>query len=360
MVIEILDSESDFVAVKDRWNELADEPFLSWEWNYWWWKHLGQDCELRIVTAVNNGMICGIAPFVLERRNRENCLRFLGSGKACTDHVQMIVPPADADAFEAAIADQIRRKGGVFSDVSLLEFEGVAKDSNGSELCKMLGDSFWSYRRQLESTWFVHLPDSWETFVLQRRKSLRRKIRKAEKRYSSGEAVAKSTSSGLDFDFAFDTLVDLHQRRFISKGESGVFSDDCFTRFLRSATRELAERGQRAEVVIVEVQGTPIAAQLYLNSSLGPQMYQSGMCTESMSLEPGHLLYVHTFKRAIEAGYPQFDFLRGDEPYKQNWGGVRSPLYTLRCVSNRLPNTCKHQMIRGLRQLKGWTKEVIG
>jgi CelD/BcsL family acetyltransferase involved in cellulose biosynthesis len=113
-----------------------------------------------------------------------------------------------------------------------------------------------------------------------------------------------------------------------------------------------------AEIVIAEVLGAPITAQLYLHGPRGPQMYQSGICDKSMKLEPGHLLYAHMVKRAITEGCAEFDFLRGNESYKQDWGGVQSPLSTVRCVSNRLPSTFKHQVIRGLRQLNSWTKEA--
>ena len=356
MKIELLESEPAFLAVKDGWNELACEPFQSWEWNYWWWKHLGHDSQLRIITAVKHGKLCGIAPFIVTSRGGETCLRFIGSGEACTDHVQLIVAQDHTHEFCDAIASQTHQKQGFLSDVSLLEFEGVSPASNANTLCERLGNRFWSYRIDLESTWLVRLPSSWETFAAQRHKSLRRKIRKAETRYLTGEAVAKSTKTGLDFESAFDTLVDLHQKRFTSKGEPGVFSDDSFTCFLRNATRELATRG-KAEIITAEVCGKPITAQLYLHGSRGPQMYQSGICDQSMKLDPGHLLFVHAITSAIDDGCTEFDFLRGDDKYKRAWGGTPSPLCTIRCVSNRLPSTLKHQVIRGLRQLNSWTKD---
>ena len=109
--------------------------------------------------------------------------------------------------------------------------------------------------------------------------------------------------------------------------------------------------------MIAEVDGETIAAHLYLQSSRGPQMYQSGICSKRMELEPGHLLFVHQFKHAIESGCAEFDFLRGDDRYKRAWGGRQSSLSTVRCVSNRLPSTLKHQFIRGLHQLHSWTKD---
>jgi CelD/BcsL family acetyltransferase involved in cellulose biosynthesis len=356
MKIELIESEHDFLALKDGWNELTCEPLSSWEWNYWWWKHLGQNCGLRIIAATRNGALCGVAPLVVDTRGGELCARFIGSGKACTDHVQLIAAPDDVNEFCVAVADQAHQEQGFLSDISLLELEGVSPGSNAHTLCRQMRSRFWNYQLGLESTWPIRLPGSWETFVAERHKSLRRKIRKAEKRYEAGEAVARSTNDDLDFDSAFETLVELHQSRFNSKGQPGVFADEAFAQFLRNATRSLAARGNRAEIVIAEVGGEPVAAQLYLQGSRGPQMYQSGICSRRMNLEPGHLLFVHQLKHAINSGCAEFDFLRGDDRYKRAWGGVQSPLNTIRCVSNRLPNTWKHQLIRGLHQLNSWTK----
>lgn len=358
MKIELIESEPEFLAIRDGWNSLTHEPLQSWEWNYWWWKHLGQDCQLRILTATKHGQICAVAPLVVSSHNGEIGARFLGSGKACTDHARLVVEHDDVAEFCHAIAEETNPKSGLLADVSLLEFEGVSPDSNVNTLCEQLGSRYWNYRIDLESTWLVPLPHCWESFVTDRHKSLRRKIRKAEKRYQSGEAVARSTKEGLDFESAFDTLVDLHQNRFESKGEPGVFSDERFAAFLRNAARDLVSSGDRAEIIVAEVQSEAIAAQLYLQSSRGPQMYQSGICSDHMDLEPGHLLFVHQFQKAIDNGCAEFDFLRGDDHYKHAWGGQPSPLYTIRCVSNRFPSTLKHQLLRGLHHLNSWTKET--
>ena len=89
-------------------------------------------------------------------------------------------------------------------------------------------------------------------------------------------------------------------------------------------------------------------------------MYQSGVCDQSMRYEPGHLLFTHTIKRAISDGKAEFDFLRGNEPYKRYWGATERPLFKVRCVSNGLSATLKHQFIRGLRSVKSmmWNAPV--
>ncbi len=353
MNIRIIQNESDFISIKESWNAIASEPLQSWEWNYWWWKHLAQHNPLRIFAAYQKGIVRGIAPFFVESRHGEKCLRFLGSGKTCTDYLQIIAQDEIKIEFCFAIANEIQNN---LDRVSLVELEGVAGTDYDQLFCERLNDSFWRYDQQLASTWVVDLPKTWDEFAAGRHKSLRRKIRKAEKRYKSGQANVESTRDELGFEEAFDLLAELHQKRFVSKGKRGVFSDARFKDFLKNATRALSEKGH-AEIIVCRVDGQPIVAHLYLNGSNGPQMYQSGICDQSMHLEPGHLLFTHTVHRAIDEGHSTFDFLRGDEHYKSLWGGAPIPLYTIRCVSNRFYSTMTHQVIRGLRGIKRALKD---
>lgn len=356
MNIIAITSESQFLQLKDQWKKLNNEPLRSWEWNYYWWKFLGQDFELRIIVGTEGDRVVGIAPFIVESRKSEACLRFIGSGRTCTDYAQLIVADGYSEEFCSAIVDEVKRPSGLLSDVLLVELEGVSTDVNSFGLSELLGGEFWNYSRDLESTWVAELPEEWDEFLKQRCKSLRRKIRKGLKRYDSGEAVGLSTEEGLDFEAAFETLVELHQQRFVAKGEPGCFADRRFYDFLKHATMELHEQGL-AHIVQCQHLDEVVATHICLMTENGFQMYQSGIQINKMEIEPGHLILTHIFKSAIERGYTNVDFLRGNERYKRNWGGKPTALYTVRCVSNRMSSTFKHQFIRGARQLKNWARD---
>jgi len=167
----------------------------------------------------------------------------------------------------------------------------------------------------------------------------------------NGEVTIGSTIDGLELEFAFDTLVDLHQQRFVSKGESGAFADPKFTAFLKSAAAELIDQ-EKAEIKIGFVGDKPFAAQFYLFGETGPQLYQAGASADSMSLEPGHLMITDAVQKAIAAGHSELDLLRGSEPYKVYWGAKPQKLLTVRCVSRRLAPTFVNRAIIGLQNLK--------
>lgn len=356
MNIRLITTETEFRQIKDQWKRLTNEPLRSWEWNFNWWKYLGQDYDLRVVIATEGDQVVGIAPFVVESRQGESCLRFIGSGRTCTDYAQLIVADGFTEEFCKAIVGEVIKPDGLLSSVSLIELEGVSADVNSIELPEHFAGDFWNYSRDLESTWVVELPEDWNEFVKQRCKSLRRKIKKSLKRYETGEAVCLNTEDGLDFESAFEKLVELHQQRFTARGEPGCFADRRFYDFLKNAAMEL-HKEDLVHIVQCRYQDEVVATHLYLMTENGMQMYQTGIQINQMKLEPGHLILSHVVKNAIDRKFKTLDFLRGNERYKRNWGGKPTTLYTVRCVSNRMSSTLKHQMIRGARQIKTWAKE---
>ncbi len=354
MQIGIIRTGEEFQELKPSWMELSTEPFKSWDWNYWWWKHFGDPEKLCIITAKSGDCLVGVAPFQFHKETGDKKLQFFGGGRVCTDYVQPIIKQGMESEFSKQLADELKNRNSELFGTTLIEIEG-ATCSAGLLDSEPLEKSYWNYQSELNSTWVVPLPNSWTEFVQGRNKSLRRKIRKAEKRFASGEATVQSTRQDLATDVAFETLVELHQERFVAKGEPGVFSDPKFKAFLGTAFEALASDG-RAEILVCSIGDRPIVAQLYWLNSTGPQLYQSGIRIDSMKYEPGHLLFTHAFRIAIEAGCAQFDFLRGDESYKSFWGAEQVPLYLSRFVSRSVVSTFKHQLIRGLKSAKKWLK----
>ena len=54
--------------------------------------------------------------------------------------------------------------------------------------------------------------------------------------------------------------------------------------------------------------------------------YNAGVDPDARDLSPGVLLVAEFIRRALADGARRFDFLRGDEPYKYEWGAVDEPI----------------------------------
>jgi len=335
----------EFNELRHGWNQLTSSPLHSFDWHFAWWdnfKHLGQ---LNLFVLEHENEILGIAPFFQDRWNGQRRIRFLGSGKTCTDYADLIVDDHWRDYFSAEIARE------VISTTAMLEMEGVNGTTQQILLEDSLAGEFWRYDTKMQPTWQLSLPQDWSSFKAGSRKSLKRKIKKAEKRLDSDEFNVRSTFDDLPLDQAWDTIVRLHQSRLESKGELGAFKDEQFETFLRDATQKLGQK-QRAEIIVAFHNGEPIGAHLVLHSPGTTQLYLAGILAEKSKLEPGHLLITFAVRRAIEQGCEIFDFLRGDQPYKPYWGAIPNQLRSIRFVSRSTIPTVLNQSFRLLRQVK--------
>ena len=58
-------------------------------------------------------------------------------------------------------------------------------------------------------------------------------------------------------------------------------------------------------------------------------LYNAGMDPEAREVSPGITGTAEYLKNRLAAGRRRFDFLRGDEPYKYEWGAVDEPIARL-------------------------------
>jgi CelD/BcsL family acetyltransferase involved in cellulose biosynthesis len=344
--LKTISTIEEFEQLQSPWDSLTNQPLRSFTWSIAWWKNFQHLGTLNILVLQADQQIVAIAPFFVDRWAGQSRLRFIGSGKTCTDYADLIVPDLLRATFTESIA-----KWAIENGICMLELEGVTGDAQQDEFENQLNERFWLYEKELEPTWQLKLNSNWEDFISGSKKSLRRKIRKAEKRLASEQFDARVTSEDLPIDEAFDVLVELHQNRFEDKGEKGAFSDDHFKAFLFEAFTQLSQRNE-AEIVVGYADGQAIAAQLYLMGPNGPLLYQAGVRVEAFNHEPGHLLFTYAARKATENGHQIFDFLRGNEPYKPYWGAEPVSLKTVRFVSKKAAPTAVNFGFRALRHLK--------
>ena len=85
----------------------------------------------------------------------------------------------------------------------------------------------------------------------------------------------------------------------------------------------------RLRLTFLSVGGRRIAAGVHLETPDSYLYYNAGVDPDARELSPG-VLMVHAYvRRALAAGVRRLDFLRGDEPYKYEWGAVDEPIFRL-------------------------------
>ena len=119
--------------------------------------------------------------------------------------------------------------------------------------------------------------------------------------------------------------VTLHRR---SREGKAKFMDARMERFFRRAIVALAARGA-ARLAFLDTAAGPVAAFVTLEWDATVALYNSGFDPERAALSPGLILLAHVIRDAIERGRRRFDFLRGEERYKYDFGPTPEEVYAV-------------------------------
>ncbi|HYN68926.1 MAG TPA: GNAT family N-acetyltransferase [Candidatus Eisenbacteria bacterium] len=155
------------------------------------------------------------------------------------------------------------------------------------------------------------------------RHEIRRKLRRA---LAVGEvALVESTDPVADLEI----FIDLHQRRW---GDDGLFpptpGGDQSRLFMRRLF-ELFGPGGPLRLSFLHVGPRRIGAAIHFETADTIYYYNAGIEPDARALSPGVLLVERLLRRAIERGLRRFDFMRGDESYKYEWGAADEPIQRL-------------------------------
>ena len=155
------------------------------------------------------------------------------------------------------------------------------------------------------------------------RHEIRRKVRRAE---AAGEVRLERSANPID---DLDAFVELHQKRWGAEGlfpptEGGAAS----RRFFAGLFEDCAPSGI-VDLSFLTVGDRRIAAGVTFDDGEAVYYYNAGVDPDARDLSPGVVMVARYIQRAIELGRTRLDFLRGDEPYKYEWGAVDSPIERL-------------------------------
>ena len=322
-------------ALADCWNDLADGcVFRGWTWLSTWWRHYGQartkcgavsaDIRRRLsVIVAHEGLpgaerLAAVLPCYVESSLlRGNVLRLLGDGEVCSDHLGLIADRRGYAAAAESIAEHLAQRG----DWDAIHFESVdLQDAASRELFATL--SRRGLRTGAESKarcWSIDLPRRWEDFLAMQSKSHRKQLRRAERRLRDASDVRwRLVTNADEFEGAWETLADLHQRRRRSLGEQGCFASAAWAGFHREVAGRLFAEG-RLRLSTLQLRNAPIAAEYHFAGDGATYAYQGGLDPENLPEQPGRLALIRCLQHAIAEGHSSFDLLRGDEAYKSHW-----------------------------------------
>jgi CelD/BcsL family acetyltransferase involved in cellulose biosynthesis len=381
--VHTLHELSELAPYRDEWDRLAgDCTFRTWNWLSTWWRHYGGDGgsatpaerrrarQLHVLmafedqppsgrTVATSERLVGVLPcYSVWTLAHGTTLRLLGDGEVCSDHLGLLADSNCSNAVAAAMAANLSDD----TTWALVDFPATDDDDAATAALFAALDAVDCDVSQYADnpTWAIDLPGDWEAFLALQSKSHRKQLRQAERRVLQGGRVAWHPVDDLaEFDAAWDTLVDLHQRRRKSLGEPGCFASPAWAAFHRDVAPQLLAAG-RLRLSWLELDGAPAAAEYHLAGTHTTFAYQGGVDPARLEEEPGRLSNIRTIQRAMSEGHTRFDFLRGDEPYKAHWRAEPRSTWRRQATAPRLLPRLRRQTWAGARQVSKIARKLTG
>jgi CelD/BcsL family acetyltransferase involved in cellulose biosynthesis len=349
------------LVTRDQWDALlagavSNVVFLTWQWQQGWWRHFGgaaqADCTLHLlVLRAERGAPLGIAPLFIAReplpppkpyvhgelrpdRSGEplRVVQFVG-GIDIADYLDVIASPENLEATWAAVLDYLID---IRDQWDAIDFHSLPQFSPSHDTVQRLGAkhglNFEVFPEDVCPV--LELPSDWNTYLMSLRKKdrheLRRKVRKLEGRDDVRWYLVPPTDRA-SLEEKMRVFLALHKQ---SGSDKAKFMDAQMEAYFLDMARDLADTGW-LDLAVLEVDGEPASA--YLSFCYGDRLYlyNSGYTPRFAGYSAGVALLAYRIHKAILQGIRYFDFLRGDEPYKYDFGAKDTYVYRALCLPRK-------------------------
>jgi CelD/BcsL family acetyltransferase involved in cellulose biosynthesis len=340
---EWIATTAQFHQLAEEWNELflraaPGNAFLTFEWMFTWWKHWGVDGRLAIVAVRNpRGRLVALAPFYVARSLPAALgarhLSFLADTHVGSDYLGLLTEPQCEGAAVEEIARTLVRHR---SQWDYLELHDAADGAGLALLSVSLEDAGMVACRTAASVCHhVPLPATFDEYLAGLSTNLRCNFRRRSRAIQGeGRTEFLALSDPADLERYFPELLRLHGMRSEQRGRHSAFLKPGVPAFHRDAVKALAARGW-ARLFLLRVDGETVAVLYGFSVGKTFQFYQCGMHTGWLRNGVGQLMIGNSIHEAIRTGHADYDFLRGDEPYKAQWAHQARHTVTLRFFDRR-------------------------
>ncbi len=328
MQLEVLQTETQWFAIANEWNQLLEEsiihiPFLRHEYLVAWWQHRGggewPESSLYIITARdNNDKLLGAAPMFLSKNHAGEPTLFLIGSVEISDFLDIIVREDNLDTFLDAILKHLT--GPNAPEWSSLELYNLLETSSTlSGIEKLTGKYGLMFQQErIQPAPIINLPNDFDEYLasLDKRygRELQRKLRNAMGYFIPVEWYDVEDEASLENE------INDFIRMMREEGEKDAFlTEEMVSQFHTIAQAALQAGWLKLSFLKV---GKEKAAG-YFNFDYNDRIwvYNSCLARKFGQLSPGIVLMGFLIQDSIEKNRKEFDLMRGDEEYKYHLGG---------------------------------------
>jgi CelD/BcsL family acetyltransferase involved in cellulose biosynthesis len=291
-------------------------------WLKSWWDVFGTNLEPRVVVVQRGSSVIGFAPLAKRRGTLFHSLEWVGSGRS--DHAPLLLHPSHAaQAFEAIVA-HLANQG----DWALLSLRTLQEaDVPSISACAA---TFGGVVTQEDVSPRVLVESSWDAYLAKKsskhRSNLRRLLRQA------GENAALEISCVTTADDALLRELDDVEKHSWKSSDGTLRMEGAGYRFYAAFLKAFSDE-KCLEVWCCRHHEKLIAYLITFRINQRIFYYNGAYRAQTLDgmpgFSPGTALIASAIKSAHDGGMTSFDFLRGDEPYKQLWKNEDRALYHL-------------------------------
>ena len=324
MTIERIHSAPEFLQLKEDWNALLSQsashvPFLRHEFQSQWWFNLGggewDNGDLFILLRRDsNHKLTGIAPFFISNQK----VHFIGSYEI-SDYLDLIASPEDLSGFISDIFDYLSSDlAPTWKTVDLYNLpENSSTISLMEEAAKAAG--FQTKVEIIQPAPAVQLPSNWQAYLDsledRYRQEISRKNRNADSYFLPVDWYIVNEEHDLDQEL--DDFLNLMANNL----EKEKFLTDQMKNQIKDSARAAFDEGW-LQLAFLTVGNIKAAGYLNFDYNEKIWIYNSGINSVFENLSPGWVLLSKIINWSIEQGKTEVDFMRGDEIYKYQFGGI--------------------------------------
>ncbi len=294
-------------------------PFVLPSWMNVWWDHFGNGFEPLLCVVGDGETPIGIAPFKL----KGDTASLMGSENVC-DYGDLITLPGHEEAFFSALLGKLKAKGVSQLDLGLLRPDSVIV-SGFAEFAKRQGCAVSIEAEDVSAE--MDIPGDFDAYLQTLNTKQRHEVRRKIRRLEEAGAVSYSFDGGIDnFDAEFGNFIGLFA---LAKDEKAGFMTPEMSSFFRDLAFAMAKAGLlRLGTLTFDSKVAAMIMAFDYNDTV--YLYNSGFDPQYDSLSVGLLSKVFCIREIAQQGKKRFEFLKGNEIYKQRLGGTEIPLYRCR------------------------------
>jgi CelD/BcsL family acetyltransferase involved in cellulose biosynthesis len=309
--LEVIRDPERLLQFAPEWSAFARSqpnvtPFQLPEWLLTWWSHFGSGSPR--VFVFRERECVGVLPCFLHQWEGKRQLTLMGSG--ISDYLDPIFVASE----EPAILSCLRQELAATEDWEVCNWQDLAYDTPLASL----GEERWTLQRQEEVVCrVIEFEGAFEQYWEERPHHLQRSVRYGDKALRDGSLEFHVTCCAEES--SLQALIRLHSARWRAHGEPGTIAINHSEKLLSDIARRFAQENM-LRIFSVCYQGQVAAMILGFVYQQVVHGYLTGFDPAYKQRSLASVLLRESVKDCWRQGVRAWNFGRGDEAYKSEWG----------------------------------------